>query len=105
MVSRYAHEFVAVAANDRRHTAVFRTEDIYRVTGMTESCQAFGSLQKLDAHWRTFWEQVEWPIVYPELNRRIALHAIFPGQTLVLAQIHASTSPHQRLRAEDGYGT
>src|SRR5436309_15559199 len=52
MVGRYVYEFVAGAANDRRYASVLWAEDIHRARRMSESGQALGGLQKLDAHWR-----------------------------------------------------
>jgi len=76
---------MAMTANDWRKAAIFWTEDIHRTGRVNESGQALGSLKELDANRHSFWKQVKWSVVHANLNRRIALHSLFPWQALVLA--------------------
>lgn len=50
MVCGYVDELVAVAANDRGHASILRSEDVDGAGRMSKSGQTLGALKEFDAH-------------------------------------------------------
>jgi hypothetical protein len=95
MIRRYVKELMAVTPNDWRDATVLWPEHVNRVGGMTKSSEALGILKDFDAHRDSCSKKVKGPVIYAEFNRRVTLHAFLSWQTLIPAQVHASSSPHQ----------
>jgi hypothetical protein len=95
MVSRYVDELMAMASNDRRYATVLWSENVNGIGGMNESGQALGIVKDFNAYRSSRSKKIKGPVIHAEFNRRKTLHTFLSWQTLISAQVHASSGPHE----------